>query len=221
MPMLINNQHVSIQKFAADWKARGSEKSDARSFWIELLQALGIEQPTKILAFEVPVDVDEHQCFIDGWITPTKVLIEHKSRNIDLDKPARQSDGKFLTPFDQALRYAYAMPFSQRPRWIVVCNFVELRIFDMDRWHKEANYAPKVIAIERLPHEFSRLNFLIDPNDDAVDPSIRISKRAGEIVADLYNAFDKCGDCFSKERNYIIPASYKKFSYRVHRISYK
>ena len=176
--------------FVDDWKAHGSEKSNAQSFWLDLIKVLGIDRPTNFIQFEVPIDVDDHTCFIDAWIPSTKVLIEQKGSGIDLDKPARQSDGKFLTPFKQALRYADALPYSGRPRWIVVCNFVELRIFDMDLYHQQEHYAPNVIAVERLPHEFSRLNFLIDPNDDAVDPSIKISKQAGEIVGLIYHSFD-------------------------------
>ncbi|MBR1579355.1 MAG: class I SAM-dependent DNA methyltransferase [Selenomonadaceae bacterium] len=182
-----------IKNFIDDWKARGDEKSDAQSFWLDLIRALGINDPTKFIRFEIPIDVDDHKCFIDGWIGSTKVLIEQKSRGIDLDKSARQSDGAFLNPFEQALRYAYALPFSQRPRWIVVCNFVELRVYDMDRYHQRSDqsYQPNVIAIERLTHEFTRLNFLIDPNDENVNPAIKISKNAIELINFIFEALKK------------------------------
>ncbi len=187
---MIDRETVKI--FVDEWKERGSEKSDAQSFWLDLIHALGVDRPTKFIQFEVPIDVADHKCFIDGWIPATKVLIEQKGCGIDLDKPARQSDGKFLTPFEQALRYAEALPYSGRPRWIVVCNFVEIRVYDMDQFHRrrDDNYAPNKIAVERLPHEFSRLNFLIDPNDENVDPSIKISKQAGEIVGLIYRSFE-------------------------------
>ena len=182
-----------IKNFIDGWKARGNEKSDAQSFWLELIRALGINDPAKFIRFELPIDVDDHKCFIDGWIGATKVLIEQKSRGIDLDKSARQSDGAFLNPFEQALRYAYALPFSQRPRWIVVCNFVELRVYDMDRYHQrsEQSYQPNIILIERLTHEFSRLNFLIDPNDENVNPAIKISKNAIELINFIFEALKK------------------------------
>ena len=179
-----------VKKFVDAWKARGSEKSEAQLFWIAFLRLFNIVEPERFIKFEVPIDVDDHKCFIDAWIPTTKVLIEQKGRGIDLDKPSRQSDGRFLTPFEQALRYAYALPFSQRPRWIVVCNFDELRVFDMDRYHKESSYAPNVISIERLPVEFARLNFIVDPNDENVDPSVKISKQAGELVGLIYRSFE-------------------------------
>ncbi len=178
----------AVKIFVDDWRGRGSEKSDAHLFWIALLRLLNISQPEKFIAFELPIDVDGHQCFIDAYISTTRVLIEQKSRGVDLDKPARQSDGKFLTPFEQAKRYADARAYSQRPRWIVTSNFDEIRIYDMDR---RDDLTPVVIKFERLPHEFSRLNFLVDPDDENVNPALKISKQAGELVGLIYRSFER------------------------------
>ena len=150
---------------------------------------LGVERPTDMLEFEVPVEVEEHACFIDVYIRRTRVLIEQKSRGIDLEKPARQSDGMFLTPFEQAKRYADELSYSRRPRWIITSNFDQIRIYDMDC--RDNNFTSFVIKVERLVQDFSRLNFLIDPEDEDVNPAIRISKRAGEIVGDICTALEK------------------------------
>ena len=182
----ITRRHDAVQKFINAWDGRGSERSDAQSFWLTLIRALGVDNPDDFIRFEYPIEVEGQTCFIDGLILTTKVLIENKSRGIDLDKPAKQSDGKFLTPFEQAKRYADELPYSRRPRWIVTCNFVELRVYDMDR---RDDLTPIVIEVERLSQEFARLNFLIDPNDENVYPEIKISKQAGEIVGALYKAF--------------------------------
>ena len=60
----------------------------------------------------------DHTSFIDGFIDTTKVLIEQKGSDKDLNKAIKQSDVTFLTPFQQAKRYS-----AKRPRWIVTCNF--------------------------------------------------------------------------------------------------
>ncbi|MBR1580529.1 MAG: restriction endonuclease subunit M [Selenomonadaceae bacterium] len=179
----------AVKNFSARWFERGSEKSDAHSFWIELLHdVLDVPNPTELMTFELPVDVDGHACFIDVYINRTKALIEQKSRGIDLDKPARQSDGAFLTPFEQAKRYADELSYSRKPRWIITSNFDQIRIYDMDRLDE---LKPNIITVERLPQEFRRLNFLVDPEDENVYPEIKISKQAGEIVGDLYRAFER------------------------------
>ncbi len=179
-----------IKKFFTDWNGRGSEKSDAQSFWLALIRALGVDKPDNIIKFETPIDVDGQKCFIDGLIPSTKVLIEQKSRGIDLDKPAKQSDGKFLTAFEQAKRYADALPYSQHPRWIIVCNFDEFRIYDMDRITAAADDAlkPACIAFKHLPIEFARLGFVVDPNDENID-EVKLSKDAVDIMKRIRDAF--------------------------------
>ena len=47
-----------------------------------------------------------HKSFIDGFIDATHVIIEQKSLDKDLNEPIKQSDGTFLTPYQQAKRYA-------------------------------------------------------------------------------------------------------------------
>lgn len=75
-------------------------------------------------------------------------MVEMKGKNIkDLSKPITQSGGDELTPFEQAKRYANFLPNSEQPRWILVSNFNEIDIHDMERPLDE----PKVIKLEGLP----------------------------------------------------------------------
>lgn len=88
--------------------------------------------------FEEKVSVKlDHTSFIDGFIPKTHVLVEQKSRNVDLKKGAKQSDGVMLTPFRQAGHYVGYLPHVQNPRWIVVCNFQKFRIHEMNRPNDE------------------------------------------------------------------------------------
>ena len=181
----------NIKQFINDWSARGSEKSDAHLFWLELLRALGLENPTKAVELEREVVVNEHKCFIDVLIPSTKVLIEQKSRGIDLNKPAKQSDGSFLTPYEQAKRYADALPYSTRPRWIVTCNFDEFHIHDLDRLPSMIDNAPvkpRIIHFNHLILECRSLNFLVDPTDENID-DVKISSDAVNIIERIRDAF--------------------------------
>lgn len=123
----------NAKQFAAYWQERGDEKSDSQSFWLSFLRdVLGVETPEKVILFEERVQLD-HTKFIDGFIPSTHVLIEQKKRGVDLRSPIRQSDGLLLNPFQQAQRYSAALPYSQRPRWIITCNFEEFLIYDMEK----------------------------------------------------------------------------------------
>ncbi|MCI7611918.1 MAG: hypothetical protein MSS66_02815 [Selenomonadaceae bacterium] len=47
-----------------------------------------------------------------------------------MTKGIKQSDGTWLTPMQQMIRYANAMNYDEMPRWGISCNFQEFMIFD-------------------------------------------------------------------------------------------
>ncbi len=180
-------QKAAAKQFVKDWTGHGDEKQETQRFWIDLLQnVFGVEQATKAIEFEVRVKLD-HTSFIDGYIKDTHVLIEQKGADIDLKKGYKQSDGSMLTPFQQARRYAGYLPHNMNPRWIVVCNFKEFHIHDMNR----PNDTPEVIRLEELETEYSRLQFLVDTGNERIQKEMQISLQAGELVGKLYDALLK------------------------------
>ena len=180
-------QRAAAAKFAAFWKGRGYEKGESQLFWTTLLSdVLGVEDVSAYITFEEQVKLD-NTSFIDGIIPSTHVLIEQKSIDKDLRKPIKQSDGTLLTPFQQAKRYSAELPYSQRPRWIVTCNFKEFHIYDMERPTGE----PESLLLENLGAEYYRLNFLVDVKDSNIQKEMEVSLQAGEIVGVLYDALLK------------------------------
>ena len=180
-------KRTAAREFAAYWQNRGDEKQETQTFWLTLLQkVLGVEDADKLISFEVPVKLG-HVSFIDAFIAENRVLIEQKGRDIDLRKGYKQSDGSMLTPFQQARRYAGYLPHDQNPRWIVVCNFQEFHIHDMNR----PNDTPDVIKLSELETEYQRLSFLAKRTDKALLREMEISIQAGELVGKLYDAFQK------------------------------
>lgn len=178
-------RRLAAREFAADWEGRGDEKQETQAFWMALLQKVyGVAEPEKYIEFEVRVKLD-HTSFIDGLIKPTRVLIEQKSFDIDLLKGYKQSDSSVLTPFQQARRYAGYLPHDQNPRWIIVCNFQEFHIHDMNR----PNDAPEILKLADLEKEYRRLNFLVDTGDENTKREMELSMQAGELVGRLYDAF--------------------------------
>lgn len=180
-------QRTAARDFAAYWQTRGDEKQETQTFWLTLLQkVLGVEDADKLIAFEVPVKLD-HVSFIDAFIAENRVLIEQKGSDIDLRKGYRQSDGSMLTPYQQARRYAGYLPHDQNPRWIVVCNFREFHIHDMNR----PNDTPDVVLLSDLETEYQRLAFLVKRTDKILQREMEISIQAGDLVGKLYDAFQK------------------------------
>ena len=187
MDMTDAQRKMAARQFVKDWTGHGDEKQETQRFWIDLLQNVyGVEQATKAIEFEVPVKLD-HTSFIDGYIPDTHVLIEQKGMDIDLRKGYRQSDGSMLTPFQQARRYAGYLPHNRNPRWIVVCNFKEFHIHDMNR----PNDTPEIIRLEELETEYSRLEFLVDTGNERIRKEMQIALQAGDLVGKLYDALLK------------------------------
>ena len=185
--MTDTQQRAAAKEFVARWTGRGDEKQETQSFWIDLLSnVMGVAEPTAFINFEVPVKLS-HTSFIDGLIPSTRVLIEQKGMDISLDKSQKQSDGSMLTPFGQARRYAGYLPHNENPRWIVVCNFQEFRIHDMNR----PNDAPEIVLLSDLEKEYPRLRFLTDTGDEHIKKEMEVSIQAGDIVGLIYDAFHK------------------------------
>lgn len=184
MSIADKEQRAAAKEFAEFWQDKGYEKGESQTFWLTLLsKMLGVVDPEKFIRFEDKVVLD-HTSFIDGVIPTTHVLIEQKSSGKNLRAGILQSDGSILTPFQQAKRYSAELPYSERPRWIVTCNFQEFLIYDMEKPTGE----PEQILLKDLPKEYYRLKFLIDTGDENIKKEMELSIKAGEIVGRLYDA---------------------------------
>ena len=183
----------SVKNFVESWEKRGYEKGETQIFWLSFLRdVLKISEPEKFIQFEVPVKL-KHKSFIDAFLPDTKIIIEQKSSSVNLSQEKNQSDGEFLTPFEQAQRYGNSLPVSMHPQKIIVCNFNEFLIYDMELMSE-----PTKIFLEELPEKFSAFDFMIDANKNKIRLEVELSLKAGEIVGKLYGALKK---------NYLNPNS--------------
>ncbi|MBR0045127.1 MAG: N-6 DNA methylase [Synergistaceae bacterium] len=183
-----NNNLININNFISRWKDTGGEKGDTQKFWLEIFRdVLDISEPDCFIEFEKPVAL-EHNNFIDAYVRSMKIIIEQKSFGVDLNKSYKQSDGNYLTPFEQAKRYYDWLPASERGRWIITCNFQEIWVYDMETPHAD----PEIIKLENLEREFIKLNILLYAN--APSPKeireIEISKEACRLIRKFYDAVE-------------------------------
>jgi hypothetical protein len=186
-------QREAARQFVNKWRSGGDEKQDCHTYWLGLLQnVLGISNAIDYIQFEKPVKLPEgdgriHTRYIDGYISDEKVLIEQKGSKHLLDEKEPQSGGEMLTPYEQAKRYNDNLPLSEKARWIVTCNFVEIWIYDMDMVVPK----PQKIDLLDLQTKFSLLDFLVKKNVKRLSHEMEISIKAGDIVGKLYDAFIK------------------------------
>lgn len=135
--------------FSQKWANRGREDEDDRSFWIDFLQdVMGLDHVTDRVEFQKKVLNDKGTLSnrIDAYIPETRVLIEQKTLGIDLSKPQQGHGGK--TPYEQAKDYNNVPPVSEKPKWIIVSNFAEIWIYDMDARVPE----PVKVMLSEIPN---------------------------------------------------------------------
>ena len=197
-----SEQQKAAQKFAEEWKDKGYEKGEGQKFWIDwLCNVFGVKDFASFITFEdkikekfVSTTLNDHIStsldrqvitnFIDAYISSTKVLIDQKSIDKDLREAIKQSDGSFLTPFQQARKYIAQLPLSQHPRWVVTCNFRSFLVYDIENPNSE----PEEILLKNLGKEIYRLQFLVDSKSEYIKRELEISKKTGDIIGEIYDA---------------------------------
>lgn len=175
-----------IKAFVERWKTLPCvEEEHSRSFWIEFVQqVLGMPDATRFLEFERKVKGRK----IDVFYEDMGILIEQKGRGISLDEATvRSKKAGSETPFQQAKWYADNLPRSASPRWIITCNFDEFRIYDLNREDFEEYIS---VSLEELPEQVHLFDFFFDKSNSRLVKEQELSVKAGEIVSDLYHAFE-------------------------------
>lgn len=196
-PQQQEEQKKAARAFVRRWQAAvGSEQQEATKFWIDLfISVLGVPNPAdpsrRVLDFERRVKGRR----IDVFHEDVGVLIEHKSRGVDLDEPeprGKEKSGapRLVTPFEQAKWYADNItPRSIAPRWLITCNFDELRIYDLDDENTELH--PECIQLADLPERLHRLSFLTRKENSRLEREKQLSVAVCEPVARLYDELAK------------------------------
>ena len=174
----------AAKHFIQKYKDKSNEKSSAQSFWIDFL-GIFVPSPTEKIEFEKRVSLS-HTSFIDAYIPHAKTLIEQKSSGIDLNKAKKQSDGSELTPFEQAGRYNDELPYSQKARYIIVCNFDEFHIHDME----SPKDPPQIINFADLTKQIHRFAFLNESKNDelkalALAKQSELSFKAARLIKQI------------------------------------
>ena len=115
------------------------------------------------------------------------MIIEQKSLGKALDSKIHNSDDIDLTPYEQAKRYNDNLPYDEKARWIVTCNFSDIWIYDMNVRIPE----PVKISLDELQTKYPLLDFLVKKEVHKVSHEMEVSIKAGDIVGLIYDAFLK------------------------------
>jgi hypothetical protein len=177
---------LAAQRFVEEWRSRGQEDEDDQTFWNQFLQeVMGLDRVHHQIDYQKKVKIGRSTKRIDGYIPSSKVLIEQKTRCIDLRKSSAQSDGESLSPYEQARRYANSLPNSERPNFIITSNFESFLIYDLERDPNGEN--PEEVLLEELPNQFYLFDFIIDPINATIERQKQVNLEAAERIGTLYD----------------------------------
>lgn len=120
MPLSLNEIRKRATEFSKEWENVTDERAEAQTFWNNFFYIFGVSRK-RVASFEKPVKkADGHQGFID-LLWKGIVLVEHKSKGKDLE-----------TAYKQAKDYFPGLKDEELPRYIVVSNFQDIKLFDLE-----------------------------------------------------------------------------------------
>lgn len=170
----------------------GDEKGEAQVFCDRLFQAFGhpgYKEAGAELEFRVKAKGKTTK-FADLLWRP-RLLLEMKKRGEKLEKH-----------YQQAFEYWLEL-VPQRPKYVVLCNFDEFWIYDLDLQLREP---VDRINLEELPHRFTAFNFLFPENRQPLfnNNQIDVTRTAADKVALVFNRLVERGEKVETAQRFIL-----------------
>ena len=183
--MSVVEQRTKVLAFVEQWHGHGDEKQETQRFWLDLLQnVLGVKDAINQTLFEYRTVGGG---FIDVLCPEARLLMEQKSGDIDLDKPEIRQ-GTSVTPVQQALRYADALPYSMKPAVLCTCNFNTFRFYDLEKDPRATGEPADEFTLEELGDHLGTLESIFSTEHSRITVQQKLSETAGLLVANLHNA---------------------------------
>jgi len=147
MALSLNEIKSRAIQFTREWEGETRERAEKDSFWNDFFHIFGISR-RRVATFEQNIKkLNNNQGFIDlFW--PGHLIIEHKSQGKDLEKA-----------FQQALEYIPNMKEHELPRYVLVCDFTNFILHDLeenerveftlDKFHENIQYFGFIAGYKR------------------------------------------------------------------------
>ncbi len=120
MPISWNEIRDRAVQFSREWEDVASEDAEAKSFLDAFFNVFGISR-RRIASFEYKVEKGDGKAGYVDLLWKNKLIIEQKSKGKNLD-----------LAFKQATDYFPGLKESELPRYVLVCDFENFRLKDLD-----------------------------------------------------------------------------------------
>jgi hypothetical protein len=184
-----------LKEFVTYWESlSGDEKGEAQVFCDRLFRAFGhggYKEAGATLEHRVRKNGGGSGTSFADLVWKPRVLIEMKRRGEKLQLHFRQA-------FDY---WVHLVP--NRPRYVVLCNFDELWIYDFD---KQIDQPVDVVSVRDLPKRFVALNFLFPDNPEPRFGNDRegVTRQAAGHVGDVFRRLVTRGEDRSRAQRFVL-----------------
>lgn len=172
-----NEIRTNAARFAERWADAEKENAEAQTFWNEFLAVYGVDR-RRVAAFERKVkglEKGSGRGRID-LLWSGLFMAEHKSKGRDLEAAT-----------GQALEYVQVLEEHERPQWVAVSDFGQVRL------HEVATGQAEQFPLADLPRQVERFAFLIGKqlrHQREADP---VNVKAAQQMGKLHNLLENSG----------------------------
>lgn len=177
MALSLNEIRSRALAFSIKWAEESSEDSEAKSFWDGFFEVFGIARK-KWARFELAVKkLDGGTGYID-LLWEGVLAVEHKSRGKNLDRA-----------FEQAVGYLHGLTDKQQPRYVLVSDFAQFRLYDIE------NVSGGFIdfSLERFHRYIEHFGFIAGYEKREYREQDQVNSDAAEKMGALHDRLEEIG----------------------------
>ena len=175
MAVAANELRVRARRFSRDWKDAVYEKGDTQAFYEAFFRIFDVERRAVARYEERVTLLDNSRGYIDlHW--PGVLLVEQKSAGRSL-----------VAAREQALRYFDALENVARPRYLLLCNFQEFELEDLDEREIVR------FRLADLPKYIHKFSFIMGVRQRRFKDQDPVNVRASELVGAIHDGLLSSG----------------------------
>ena len=175
MPLSLNEIRDRALAFSKEWAPVTSEDAEAKSFWDAFFNVFGISRK-RTATFETKVKkLDNKDGYIDLLWKGT-IIVEHKSRGKDLEKA-----------YQQAKDYFPGLTEKEIPRYVLVCDFHNFRLYDLEEgWDRK-------FTLDKLVDNIHLFGFISGYTKHSYKEQDPVNIEAAELMGQLHDHLKAIG----------------------------
>jgi len=179
MALSWNEVRTRARAFSKEWENESSEDAEAKTFWDAFFKVFGVHR-RRVATFETPVKKESGQGGFIDLLWKGVLLVEHKSKGKDLDRAG-----------SQAFDYFPGLKDRDLPRYVVVSDFGQIRLYDLDSESGKDEYCE--FPLSELYHHVKVFGFMMGMPTQKVRPEAPVNRKAIERLSALHDQLADAG----------------------------